>query len=96
MPDLTAAWVKEKAYALGADLVGIASAANMNANPPDPKWPQTPERLWPECRSVIVVAKRMPARCSTALGPEQASLCHLCPERGGRVFHALPAQADQC
>lgn len=60
MPDLTAAWVKEKARILGADLVGIASAANMNANPPDPKWPQTPERLWSECRSVIIVAKRMP------------------------------------
>lgn len=60
MPDLTAAWVKNKARALGADLVGIASAASMNEHPPDPKWPQTPERLWSECRSVIVVAKRMP------------------------------------
>ncbi len=60
MPELIAASVKEKARALGADLVGVASAAHMNEHPPDPQWPQTPGRLWPDCRSVIVVAKRMP------------------------------------
>lgn len=60
MPTLTASIVKEKARALGADLVGIASAQSMNLYPPDPNWPQTPERLWRECRSVVVVAKRMP------------------------------------
>ncbi len=32
----------------------------MNRYPPDPQWPQTPERLWPQCRSVVVLAKRMP------------------------------------
>ena len=38
-----AALVKQRARALGADLVGIASAATLNAFPPDPRWPQTPE-----------------------------------------------------
>lgn len=61
MPELTASIVKEKARNLGADLVGIASAESMNRHPPDPKWPQTPDRLWRECRSVVVVAKRVPA-----------------------------------
>lgn len=60
MTPLDAATIKAKARALGADLVGIASAQRMNENPPDPRWPQTPGRLWSECRSVVVFAKRMP------------------------------------
>jgi len=63
-----AAWVKARAKALGADLVGIASAKTLNAFPPDPRWPQTPERISPFCRSVIVVVQRIPAgafRCKT-------------------------------
>jgi len=56
-----AAWVKARAKALGADLVGIASADVLNAFPPDPRWPQTPERITPYCRSVIVIAQRIPA-----------------------------------
>lgn len=60
MNDLTADWIREKGRALGADLVGIASAARMNENPPDPRWPQTPGRLWAECRSVVMIARRMP------------------------------------
>ena len=55
------AQVKQLAKDLGADLVGIASAATLNAHPPDPKWPQTPERISPYVRSVIVVAQRIPA-----------------------------------
>jgi len=60
--------VKRRAKELGADLVGIASAETLNAFPPDPLWPQTPERISPYCRSVIVVANRIPAgafRCKT-------------------------------
>ena len=53
--------VKQRARALGADLVGIASAATLNAFPPDPRWPQTPERISPYCKSVIVIAQRIPA-----------------------------------
>src|SRR3954469_3041196 len=65
---MDAAQVKERARALGADLVGIASAATLNAFPPDPRWPQTPERISPYCKSVIVIVQRIPAgafRCKT-------------------------------
>lgn len=58
--DLDAKFVKEKAKALGADLVGIVSADTLNEFPPDPKWPQTPERISPHVKSVIVIAKRIP------------------------------------
>ncbi|MEO5697765.1 MAG: hypothetical protein ABIQ60_11610 [Burkholderiaceae bacterium] len=60
--------MKRRAKELGADLVGIASADTLNAFPPDPRWPQTPERISPYCRSVIVIAQRIPAgafRCKT-------------------------------
>ncbi len=63
-----AAWVKARAKALGADLVGIASAKTLNAFPPDPRWPQTPERISPHCKSVIVIVQRIPSgafRCKT-------------------------------
>ncbi len=57
---LDAATVKSYALALGADLVGIASAATLNAFPPDPRYPQTPERISPFCKSVIVIVQRIP------------------------------------
>lgn len=65
-PDATE--VKALAKSLGADLVGIASAATLNAFPPDPRWPQTPERISPWCKSVIVVVQRIPVgafRCKS-------------------------------
>ena len=65
---LTSARVKERALELGAHLVGIASAAKLNAFPPDPRWPQTPERISPYCKSVIVIASRIPVgafRCKS-------------------------------
>lgn len=68
MVELNAALVKSRAKELGADLVGIASAATLNAFPPDPRWPQTPERISPYCKSVIVLVQRIPAgafRCKT-------------------------------
>src|SRR5712691_7268593 len=58
---LTSEQVKEKARALGADAVGIASAAVLNAHPPDPKFPQTPERISPEIKSIVAIVKRIPA-----------------------------------
>ena len=58
---IDAAHVKARALALGADLVGIASAATLNAFPPDPRWPQTPERISPYIKSVIVLVQRIPA-----------------------------------
>jgi len=57
---LTSDLVKSKARELGADLVGICSAETLNNNPPDPVWAQTPGRIWPDCRSVIAIGKRIP------------------------------------
>ncbi len=57
---MDAGTVKQLAKDLGADLVGIASAKMLNAFPPDPLWPQTPERISPYIKSVIVIAKRIP------------------------------------
>ena len=68
MREINAATVKRRAKELGADLVGIASAATLNAFPPDPRWPQTPDRISPYCKSVIVLVQRIPAgafRCKT-------------------------------
>jgi hypothetical protein len=57
---ITADSVKQRAKELGADLVGIASAATLNAFPPDPLWPQTPERISPYVKSVITIAQHIP------------------------------------
>ena len=68
--DLEAVIVKEKARELGADLVGIASADILNKYPPDPKWPQTPDRISPYTKSAVVIAKRIPTgvfRAKTSL-----------------------------
>src|SRR5918912_2902910 len=62
-----AAAVKRRALELGADLAGIASAATLNAFPPDPRWPQTPERILPSLKSVIVIVQRIPAGAFRAL-----------------------------
>ena len=57
--ELTSAIVKAKAKEFGADLVGIACGATLNAHPPDTKHPQTPALVSPrDSRSVIVLAKR--------------------------------------
>jgi epoxyqueuosine reductase QueG len=56
-----AAAVKRRALELGADLAGVASAATLNAFPPDPRWPQTPERISPYVKSVVVLVQRIPA-----------------------------------
>src|SRR5918996_5039410 len=67
---VNAAAVKRRAKELGADLCGIASAATLNAFPPDPLWPQTPERISPYCRSVIVIVQRIPVgafRCKSSI-----------------------------
>ena len=58
--DLDSDTVKDQAKRFGADLVGIVSAKTLNEFPPDPKWPQTPERISPHAKSVIVIAKRIP------------------------------------
>ena len=57
---IVAGEVNARARALGADLAGIASARTLNAFPPDPRWPQTPERISPHVKSVIVIVQRIP------------------------------------
>ena len=57
---ITSQQVKAQARELGADLVGVCRAEEVNAHPPDPSVPQTPARLWPECQSLVVLAKRIP------------------------------------
>jgi ferredoxin len=60
--------VKSRARELGVDLVGIASARVLNAFPPDPLWPQTPERISPHVKSVITLVQHIPVgafRCRT-------------------------------
>lgn len=56
---LAAGDIKQKARTLGADLVGIADGAVMNANPPDPADPRRPDDLSDyDADRVIVLAKR--------------------------------------
>jgi epoxyqueuosine reductase QueG len=57
---IVASEVTARALALGADLAGIASAKTLNAFPPDPRWPQTPERISPHVKSVIVIVQHIP------------------------------------
>ena len=57
---MDAAEVKALAKSYGADIVGIASAKVLNAFPPDPQWPQTPERIRPYVKSVIVICPAIP------------------------------------
>jgi ferredoxin len=87
---LSSRQVKEMARELGADLVGIASAATLNAFPPDPQWPQTPERVSPHCRSVIVIALNIPVaifRCK--LGAAVQYMDQTVLRRMDKVAHRL-------
>src|SRR5256885_15957740 len=58
---LTAEIVKAKARELGADGVGIADAAVLDAHPPDAAHPQIPRRISPDIRSCVAFFKRIPA-----------------------------------
>jgi len=53
--DMTAAAVKQAAKEFGADLVGIASIDRFSALAPE----RNPASIFPECRSVIVLARRI-------------------------------------
>lgn len=57
---LDSAAIKAKARALGADLVGIADGAAMNANPPDAEDPRRPSDITDfDADRVIVLAKKL-------------------------------------
>jgi epoxyqueuosine reductase QueG len=91
-----AAEVKQLAKRLGADLVGIASARTLNAFPPDPRWPQTPERISPHCRSVVVVAQRIPAgafRCRSYVPVQYLDMLVL--RRMDKVAYRLAAHLER-
>ena len=60
--------MRRKNTATGSGRASIASARTLNACPPDPRWPQTPARISPHCKSVIVIVQHIPAgafRCKT-------------------------------
>ncbi len=57
---MDAAEVKQLGAALGADMIGIASAKMLNAFPPDPRYPQTPDRISSYVKSVIVIVQHIP------------------------------------
>jgi len=57
---LTAAEIKTKARELGADLVGIADGATLDAHPPDPADPRRPSDITEhDAGRVIVLARRL-------------------------------------
>src|ERR1700679_1743716 len=92
---MDAAEVKQHARALGADLVGIASAATLNAFPPDPRWPQTPERISPYCKSVIVLVQRIPAgafRCKSNVPVQYIDMLVL--RKMDKVAYRLPPELE--
>ena len=94
---LSAARVKQRARELGADLAGIASAATLNAFPPDPRWPQTPERISPYCKSVIVIASRIPAgafRCKTNAPVQYLDMLVL--RKMDKVAYRLAEELEAC
>ena len=93
---LDAAEVKQMALDLGADLVGIAAADTLNAFPPDPRWPQTPERITPYCRSVIVIALAIPvAVFRTKLSITVQYMDQAILRRLDKVCHRLARKLEQ-
>ncbi len=92
----TADSVKEYGKALGADLVGIASAETLNAFPPDPRWPQTPDRISPHIKSAVVIVNRIPAavfRCKQNVAVQYMDMLVL--RRMDRVAHRLAESLDK-
>ena len=93
---MDAAQVKTLTKELGADLVGIASAETLNAFPPDPRWPQTPDRVSPHCKSVIVIVSRIPVAAFRAKSniPVQY-LDMLVLRRMDRIAHKLAERLER-
>ncbi len=74
---LTSETVIQIAKDCGADLAGIAGAATLNAFPPDPRWPQTPERMSPDAKSVIVLVLRVPVASFRTKEPESYQMINM-------------------
>ena len=87
---MDAAEVKALAKSFGADLVGIASAKVLNAFPPDPLWPQTPERVSPYIKSVVVIVHHIPVaafRAKTNIAVQYLDMLVL--RRMDRIAHRV-------
>lgn len=87
---MDAAEVKALAKSFGADIVGIASAKVLNAFPPDPQWPQTPERISPFVKSVIVIVQHIPVavfRAKAAIPVQYMDMVVL--RRMDRIAHRI-------
>ena len=96
-PPPDAANVKRRARELGADLVGIASAATLNAFPPDPRYPQTPDRISPYVKSVVVIVQRIPVgafRCKQIVPVQYLDMMVL--RRMDRVGYRLAGELERC
>jgi len=92
----TSETVKELAKELGADLVGVVHTETLEAFPPDPRWPQTPGRISPHAKSVIVLAKRIPAGAfRVRLGAADRYLNNLVLRRIDRVAAALAMRLEE-
>ncbi len=88
--------VKQLARDLGADLVGIASTKMLNAFPPDPRWPQTPDRVSPHAKSVIVIVSRIPVaafRCKANVAVQYLDMLVL--RRMDRIAHRLAENLER-
>src|SRR5260221_11984502 len=90
-PDSTA--VKRRALELGADLAGIASAATLNAFPPDPRWPQTPDRILPSLKGEIVLVQRLPADAVRAISHVPVQHIEILVQR--KIDHMAHSLADE-
>ncbi|MBO46657.1 MAG: hypothetical protein CMJ96_07135 [Planctomycetes bacterium] len=80
-PNFTAQEIKKLALDSGADLVGVVGADTLNAFPPDPRWPQTPGRITPDAKSVIVMALRVPAGAYRTKEPEPYHMVNMMTTR---------------
>lgn len=96
-PPPDAASVKRRARELGADLVGIASAATLNAFPPDPRYPQTPDRISRYVKSVVVIVQRIPVgafRCKQTVPVQYLDMMVL--RRMDRAGYRLADELERC
>ena len=87
---ITSEEVKQLGRDLGADLVGIASARTLNAFPPDPLWPQTPDRISKSCKSVVVIVCRIPVaafRCKSGAAVQYLDMVVM--RRMDKIAHRL-------
>ncbi|MDP6429277.1 MAG: hypothetical protein QGH73_10605 [Rhodospirillales bacterium] len=92
---MEAAEVKELVRGLGADLVGIAGVAALEAYPPDPRFPQVPSRISPYGKSVIVLAKHIPAAAFRAsVGATVRYMDNLVIRRVDRLAHRLARELE--